>query len=70
MLIQDAIDEFLLYLEVEKNCSDNTISGYEYDLNSFVSFLQSHNRSLYLLVSSKKNLASSLLILWNIYRID
>ncbi|MFK5710243.1 tyrosine-type recombinase/integrase [Lysinibacillus boronitolerans] len=46
MLIQDAIDEFLLYLEVEKNCSYNTVVGYEYDLNNFVSFLQSHKRSL------------------------
>lgn len=46
MLIQDAIDEFLLYLEVEKNCSYDTVVGYEYDLNNFVSFLQSHKRSL------------------------
>nr|WP_312752913.1 tyrosine-type recombinase/integrase [Bacillus mobilis] len=46
MLIQDAIDEFLLYLEVEKNCSNNTVIGYECDLNNFVSFLQSHKRSL------------------------
>ena len=38
MLIQNAIDEFLLYLEVEKNCSDNTVVGYENDLNNFVSF--------------------------------
>lgn len=33
-------------LEVEKNCSDNTLIDYEYELNSLVTFLESHNRSL------------------------
>ncbi|EHL79207.1 hypothetical protein HMPREF1015_01410 [Bacillus smithii 7_3_47FAA] len=28
MLLQEAIDEFLLYLEIEKNYSKNTVAGY------------------------------------------
>ena len=46
MLINEAIDDFLLYLEIEKNCAENTLTGYEYDLNNFVQFLKSQNRSL------------------------
>ncbi|MEY9977341.1 site-specific integrase [Lysinibacillus sp. RC79] len=38
MLLNATIDEFLMYLEVEKNRSDNTLVDYEYDLNSFVPF--------------------------------
>ena len=32
------IDDFLLYLETEKHCSENTISAYRNDLNQFVDF--------------------------------
>ncbi|MED0659958.1 site-specific integrase [Bacillus smithii] len=33
MLFRQAIDEFLLYLQIEKNYSLNTVDGYAYDLN-------------------------------------
>lgn len=46
MLYKEAVDEFLLYLEVEKNLSHNTLIGYEYDLNRLEQFLIQHNRSL------------------------
>ena len=32
MLLQDAIDEFILYIEIEKNYSKNTVSSYSLDL--------------------------------------
>jgi site-specific recombinase XerD len=46
MLLQDAIDEFLLYLEIEKNYSHHTLRGYSFDLKLFEDFLIRHNRSL------------------------
>lgn len=46
MLLQNAIDEFLLYVEVEKNYSQNTVIGYTLDLKSFEEFLIRQNRSL------------------------
>lgn len=46
MQLQQAIDEFILYIEIERNYSENTISSYELDLNMFHDFLVSHNRSL------------------------
>jgi integrase/recombinase XerD len=39
-----AVDEFLMYLEVERNYSKNTIVSYNFDLNSFYNFLISNNR--------------------------
>lgn len=46
MLLQNAIDEFLLYVEVEKNYSQNTVIGYTLDLKSFEEFLIRQSRSL------------------------
>ncbi|QWU07762.1 site-specific integrase [Weizmannia sp. FSL W8-0676] len=45
MLLQEAIDEFLLYLEIEKNYSKNTVAGYSFDLKTFEDFLVKHHRS-------------------------
>ncbi len=36
---QKLVRSFLLYLELEKSLSDNTIKSYEYDLNKFCDFL-------------------------------
>lgn len=44
-LIQ-ACDDYLTYLEVEKNYSVNTLRGYAYDMKCFEYFLVSHKRSL------------------------
>lgn len=41
-----AVDEFLLYLQVEKNYAVNTLTGYTYDLKSSEQFLLAHNRPL------------------------
>jgi integrase/recombinase XerD len=41
-----ATDDYLIYLEVEKNYSVNTLKSYAYDLNLFSHFLQQNNRSL------------------------
>lgn len=46
MLLQEAIDEFLLYLEIEKNYSKNTVAGYSFDFKTFEDFLVKHHRSL------------------------
>ncbi|WP_227936414.1 tyrosine-type recombinase/integrase [Alkalihalobacillus deserti] len=46
MHIQQAIDDFLLYLEVEQNYSANTVRSYDYDLTVFVQFLERHKRSM------------------------
>jgi site-specific recombinase XerD len=46
MVLQDPIDDFMLYLEIEKNYSQNTLLGYSYDLQLFEEFLIRHNRSL------------------------
>lgn len=45
MEFQQALDDFLLYLEVEQNYSHNTLSSYESDLTIFLGFLQDHKRS-------------------------
>ena len=45
MQLQQAVDEFILYLRVEQNYSDATIESYESDLNLFQAFLKRHNRS-------------------------
>jgi site-specific recombinase XerD len=45
MEFQHALDEFLLYLQVEQNYSKNTLSSYESDLNLFLNFLKDHKRS-------------------------
>jgi site-specific recombinase XerD len=45
MEFQHALDEFLLYLDVEKNYSKNTLTSYESDLTLFMNFLQDHKRS-------------------------
>ncbi|MDF0727974.1 site-specific integrase [Cytobacillus sp. S13-E01] len=45
MEFQQAFDEFLLYLEVERNYSKNTLDSYESDLSIFLTFLQDHKRS-------------------------
>ncbi len=46
MNIQHAIDEFLMFIKIEKNYSDHTVNGYSYDLESFKEFLVRHRRSL------------------------
>ncbi|OES45655.1 site-specific integrase [Domibacillus iocasae] len=46
MNFHHAIDEFLLYLQVEKNYAANTLTGYAYDLKSLEQFLLAHNRPL------------------------
>jgi len=38
---QSSIKDYLLYLELEKSLSENTIRSYSYDLNRFSSFLDS-----------------------------
>lgn len=45
MDFQLALDEFLLYLQVEQNYSTNTVDSYESDLTKFIAFLEQHNRS-------------------------
>ncbi len=42
--MRNKVDEFLEYLEFEKKYSNNTIIGYENDLNDFVFYLE--NRKL------------------------
>lgn len=46
ILFPQAIDEFLFYLQVEKNYSENTLRSYAYDLELFHQFLVNHNRCL------------------------
>ncbi|MEH6940044.1 site-specific integrase [Bacillus sp. JJ664] len=48
MNIQHAVDEFLSYIKIEKNLSNNTFISYEYDLHCFTQFLIKQNRSLIL----------------------
>ena len=36
MLLKEAVDEFLLYLEIEKNLSENTVIGYEFIMKHFL----------------------------------
>ncbi|QQK76167.1 tyrosine-type recombinase/integrase [Salicibibacter cibarius] len=46
MECQAAVDEFLFYMEVEKNYSINTLRSYTYDLHCFQQFLITNNRTL------------------------
>lgn len=46
MEFQKAFDEFLLYIEVEKNYSVHTVKSYALDLQMFENFLISNKRSL------------------------
>jgi site-specific recombinase XerD len=46
MKFLQAVDDFLMHLEVEKNYSENTIRSYVYDLKCFEEFLRTHNRSM------------------------
>lgn len=46
MLFRQAIDEFVLYLQIEKNYSLNTVDGYAYDLRCFENFLIQHGYSV------------------------
>ncbi|MFJ7730809.1 site-specific integrase [Lysinibacillus sp. NPDC097231] len=39
MQLHAAIDEFVLYIEIEKNYSVNTVTSYEHDLQLFLAFL-------------------------------
>ncbi|NMH70095.1 site-specific integrase [Bacillus sp. RO3] len=41
---QHALDEFLLYLDVEKNYFKNTLTSYGSDLTFFMNFLQNRDR--------------------------
>ncbi|WP_068984297.1 tyrosine-type recombinase/integrase [Lysinibacillus xylanilyticus] len=45
MQLHAAIDEFVLYIEIEKNYSENTVTSYEYDLQLFLTFLTDHGCS-------------------------
>lgn len=45
MQLHAAIDEFVLYIEIEKNYSENTVTSYEYDLQLFLTFLTNHGCS-------------------------
>jgi site-specific recombinase XerD len=45
MDVQKAMDDFLFYLEVEKNYSPNTLRSYAFDLHCFSSFLHKQQRS-------------------------
>ena len=42
MEIHDLIDNFIVYIRVEKGLSNNTILAYSQDLNSFMDFLKIH----------------------------
>lgn len=46
MNFTQATDDFLMSLEVEKNYSKNTITGYANDLKCYEDFLRAHKRSL------------------------
>ena len=46
MELQEAFDEFLLYIEFEKNYSLNTVKSYSLDLQMFGDFLIPNKRSL------------------------
>lgn len=45
MQLKAAIDEFILYIQIEKNYSSHTVISYEYDLDQFLAFLRDHNCS-------------------------
>lgn len=46
MDLYQATDDFLMYLEIERNCSGNTLRSYDLDLRSLISFMKSHDRPL------------------------
>lgn len=48
MNFTQATDDYLMYLEVEKNYSENTLRGYGYDLKCYENFLIKYGRSLVL----------------------
>lgn len=48
MNIQQASDEFLNYMDIEKNCSPETIRSYALDLQLLIQFLHEEKRSLLL----------------------
>lgn len=43
-----AVDDYMMYIEVEKNYSINTIHGYAYDLKCYEDFLRTNGRSMQL----------------------
>lgn len=45
MQVKQAADEFLFYLEVEKNVSEHTLHSYAYDVKVFVDFLMKFHDS-------------------------
>lgn len=45
MEFTQAMDDFIMYIQVEINYSDNTIRAYMYDLNCYQDFLNQHDRS-------------------------
>ncbi len=54
MTDNDAIKNFLNYLEIEKAYSNNTISSYEVDLNEFLSFIKTEKMAASLLRINNK----------------
>ena len=50
--------EYLKYLEIEKNLSENTITSYAFDLQAFCNFLESSNSSLLINI---KNIDSTII---------
>lgn len=55
MNLKTAIDDFLLYIQIEKNYSEHTVISYEYDLNLFNQFLNDHQCSTELTELTKTN---------------
>ncbi|MFC4557318.1 tyrosine-type recombinase/integrase [Virgibacillus kekensis] len=45
MKLHHAMDEYLVYVEVEKNCSSHTVQAYAFDLACFEAFLKKYVRS-------------------------
>lgn len=46
MDLYQATDDFWMYLEIERNCSVNTLRSYDLDLRSLINFMKSHDRPL------------------------
>lgn len=46
MNVHQATDDFLLYLEIERNCSINTIRSYNLDFKALIAFMKQHDRPL------------------------
>lgn len=55
MQLKAAIDEFILYIQIEKNYSTHTVVSYEYDLQQFLAFLCDHDCSSELTDITKTN---------------